>query len=225
MLPPSTQFAKYMTELGVRPDDVLVFYDAVETGFYFSPRAAWTCRHFGHKAVHVLNNFPRYVQEGFPVSTGELSTSPSASQLDYPAQPSDSNVVSFEELSEMINTRQGEYQIIDARPSDRFSGADAGADASSLPSGHMPSAINVPLSSILSPDKLLLPPADLKGLFTKAGVKEHVPTVLSCNSGVTATALDFALHISGLQVETRLYDGSWSEWTRRADEDGMIVKD
>lgn len=218
MLPTSTQFAKYMTELGVRPDDVLVFYDAFEQGIYFSPRAAWTCRHFGHKAVHVLNNFPRYVEEGFPVSTGELSVaSTSTSQPGYPEQPAaTSNVVSFEELRDMINAQdlRGRYQIIDARPSDRFSGT-----------GHMPSAVNVPFSSILGPDKLFLPPAELKELLTKAGVKEHVPTVLSCNSGVTATALDFALRTSGLQVETRLYDGSWSEWAKRANEDGLIVKD
>lgn len=226
MLPTSTQFAKYMTELEITPDDVLVIYDTFETGLYFSPRVAWTCQHFGHSAIHVLNNFPRYVQEGFPVSTGKLSISPnSAHQVGYPDhQLLDPDVISFEELSDIINTQnlRGNYQIIDARPNDQFSGAEDGADAS-LPSGHIPSAVNIPFSSILGPDKVLLPPADLRRLFRTAGVKENIPAVLSCNSGVTAAALDLALRTSGLHVKTKLYDGSWSEWEKRADGEGMIV--
>lgn len=103
-----------------------------------------------------------------------------------------------------------------------FSGSNDGAGAS-LPSGHMPSAINVPFSSILGSDRTLLPPADLKAAFTKAGVMENIPTVLTCNSGVTAAALDLALSTSGLQIKRRLYDGSWSEWAKRAGSHGMIV--
>lgn len=226
MLPTSTQFSRYMTELAIHPRDVLVIYDAFETGLHSSPRVAWMCQHFGHRAVHVLNNFSRYVQDGLPVSHGNFSLlSPipnSLPQVDYPEQQSlDSKVISFEELRDMIVDRnlRARFQIIDARPRDRFFGAGDVADGS-LPSGHMPSAINIPLSSILGPDKTLLSPADLKALFTKAGVKENTPAVLSCNSGVTAAALDLALCASGLQMETRLYDGSWSEWVKRADKEG-----
>ncbi|KAJ6095459.1 thiosulfate sulfurtransferase [Penicillium sp. IBT 16267x] len=228
MLPTSAQFAKYMTELEIRPEDSIVVYDTFETGLHSSPRVAWTCRHFGHKAVHVLNNFSRYVQEGLPVSVGKLSIPPSfAPRADYPEQQSlGSDVISFKEMRDMLNSHdlKGKYQIIDARPSDRFSGRNDGASAS-LPSGHMPYAINVPFSSVLGLDKTLLPPADLQAVFTKAGVKENIPTILSCNSGVTAAALDLALRTSGLQMKTRLYDGSWSEWARRANGQGMIVTD
>ncbi|KAJ5215582.1 thiosulfate sulfurtransferase [Penicillium cinerascens] len=226
MLPTSSQFAKYMTELEIRSDDILVVYDTFETGLHSSPRVAWMCHHFGHKAAHVLNNFSRYVQEGFSVSVGKLSIPPSfGPRVDYPEQQSlGSGVITFEELHDIINIHdlKGEYQIIDARPSDRFSGRNDGPSAS-LPSGHMPSAINVPFSSILGLDKTILPPADLQAVFTKAGVRENIPTFLSCNSGVTAAALDLALRTSGLQVKPRLYDGSWSEWAKRAVDQGMIV--
>ncbi|KAJ5218224.1 Rhodanese-like protein [Penicillium cinerascens] len=228
MLPTSTQFANYLTELEIRPDDVIVVYDTFEIGLHSSPRVAWTCRHFGHNAVHVLDNFSRYVQEGFPVSAGNLSIPSSfAPRVDYPEQkPLGLDVISFEELRDSIMSHDLEqkYQIIDARPSDRFSGSNDGSGAS-LPSGHMPSAINVPFSSILGSDKTLLPPTDLKAVFTKAGVKENIPTVLTCNSGVTAAALDLALSTSGLQIKPRLYDGSWSEWAKRAGDHGMIVTD
>ncbi|KAI1832329.1 hypothetical protein CBS147337_7009 [Penicillium roqueforti] len=229
MLPTSTQFSTYMTELGLHPNDVLVIYDAFETGLHSSPRVAWICQYFGHRAVHVLNNFPRYVYEALPVCHGRLPslalTPHSGPQPGYPVQqPLASKVISFEELRDMIVNPSSEtrFQIIDARPSDRFLGADGDAVASVL-SGHMPSAINVPLSTILGPDKALLPPVDLKALFTKAGVMENIPTVLSCNSGVTAAALDLALRASGFQMETKLYDGSWSEWAKRAHKESLII--
>ena len=229
MLPTSTQFSTYMTEPGIHPSDVLVIYDAFETGLHSSPRVAWICQYFGHRAVHVLNNFPRYVYEALHVRHGRLpplSLTPySGPQPGYPEQqPLDSKVISFEELRDMIVNTSSErrFQIIDARPSDRFLGADGDAVASVL-LGHMPSAINVPLSTMLGPDKALLSPVYLKALFTKAGVLENMPTVLSCNSGVTAAALDLALRASGFQMETRLYDGSWSEWAKRAHGECLII--
>lgn len=218
-----------MTELGIHPSDVLVIYDAFETGLHSSPRVAWICQYFGHRAVYVLNNFPRYVHEALPVSHGKfpaLSLTPySGPPLGYPEQqPLDSKVISFEELRDMIMDTSSErrFQIIDARPSDRFLGAEGDADASAQ-SGHMPFAINVPFSTILGPDKALLSPVDLKAVFTKAGIMENMLTVLSCNSGVTAAALDLALYASGFQMETRLYDGSWSEWVKRAHEERLIT--
>ena len=44
-----------------------------------------------------------------------------------------------------------------------------------------------------------------------AGVDPTAPFVASCGSGVTASSLIFAAHLLGNR-DTRLYDGSWSEW-------------
>ncbi|KAJ5747303.1 Rhodanese-like protein [Penicillium nucicola] len=226
MLPTSTQFAEYMTKLNIRPDDVLVIYDAFETGLYSSPRVAWMCRHFGHQEVYVLNNFPRYVEQGFSCSTGTLSTSISTPRAKYPEQRvlHPDNVIYFNEMRDLIDLsgERENIQILDSRPSSQFSGT-AAIEGTVLPVGHVPFAINVPLSSILGPDKRILPPVEMKAVLFDAGVKDGMPAVLYCNSGVTAAALDLALCISGLRVETRLYDGSWSEWVKRADKQGMTV--
>lgn len=226
MLPIPSQFASYMTELQITPHDVLVIYDPMEPGFYSSPRVAWMCQHFGHKAVHVLNTFPRYVEEGFPVATGKVSEPISAStEVTYPEQAVSTarNIISFEELRHIVAepAQTQKYQIIDSRPSARFSGPPD-TEGSVLPVGHIPSAINVPFSSLLGSDKRVLSPAELTELFNRAGVKGDVPTVLYCNTGVTAAGLDLALSASGLNMGTRLYDGSWSEWSRRAEKDMMV---
>ncbi|CAK96542.1 uncharacterized protein An07g00940 [Aspergillus niger] len=216
MLPSSAQFATYMAERGIRRDDVLVIYDTFETGLRLSPRVAWTCQHFGHKNVHVLNNFANYVKEGFPVASGQMRTpvSSTTSEMD--------EATSIDPDPEADN--KGKFQIIDARPNDLFSGRAAANGASaSVRLGHMPSAINVPFDSVLGLDKTFLPPAELRDQFVKWRGREDVPAVLTCNSGVTAAVVDLALRVAGLNVKTSLYDGSWSEWADRVDEDGLIV--
>ncbi|KKK25950.1 hypothetical protein ARAM_003541 [Aspergillus rambellii] len=227
MLPTPAHFAHCMTGLGIHPTDVLVVYDTLEVGLYSSPRVAWMCRYFGHGTVHVLNNFPSYVEAGHPVAVGPLSTPVPALEA-YPTREprAPTQVISFEELQDFClgKSEQRGYRILDARIPGRFSGAEAEIDPT-LRSGHMPCALNVPFASILSPDKTILPAADLRLLFGKIGVHEAQPLVLTCNSGVTAAALDLALNVAGYKMERRLYDGSWMEWTRRADKDGLILVD
>lgn len=223
MLPSASLFAERMTEMGLQPDDILVVYDALEVGLYSSPRVAWACRYFGHRDVHVLNNFPRYVKEGFPLSSGPLPKLP-RSQPEYPVhQPEPKAVISYDELYSLLASSNSlPYQIIDSRIPGRFSGKDPELNPS-LRSGHMPLALNVPLASILGEDKIILSIEELKSRFEAAGVDGEMPVILTCNSGVTAAALDLALQLSGYAMERRLYDGSWMEWTRRAQDEGMIV--
>lgn len=216
-----------MTELGIRADDILVIYDTIETGFYFSPRVAWIFHHFGHGEVHVLNSFPRYVEQGYEVLEGQKVEALIAGE-NYPERgtPVLNDVIDFGELHGMLSaspkTEGSQYQILDARPESQFSGSGTGAAIT----GHMPSAVNIPLGSLLSDDKSLLPASRLKKLFEAKGVNEATPVILTCNSGTTAAALGLALEASGYQMPKRLYDGSWSEWRdKAAKEEGFIIVD
>lgn len=216
-----------MTELRIRAGDILVIYDTLETGFYFSPRVAWICRHFGHGDVHVLNSFPRYVEEGHEVLEGHKPEVLVAGE-NYPERnpPVLNDVIGFDELhiylSAGTNMDRSQFQILDSRPESQFSGSST----ETAITGHMPSAVNVPLNSLLSADKSLLPASQLKELFEAKGVKEEFPVILTCNSGTTAAALGLALDVSGYHMAKRLYDGSWFEWrVKAAKEEGLIIVD
>ncbi|KAE8370808.1 Rhodanese-like domain-containing protein [Aspergillus caelatus] len=222
MLPTVNHFAHCMGEMGVQPDDILVVYDAVEIGMYSAPRVAWACRLFGHDSVHVLNNFRLYTERGYPVEEGRMWSLP---QTVYPVhEPGANQVIAFEELRNIILHERNNYHIIDARIPGRFSGTQEEADPT-LRSGHMPSAINIPLAAMLDAEsKAFLPLSELKGLFEKAGIDANTPVILTCNSGVTAAALDLSLQVTGYDMERRVYDGSWMEWTRRAESD-LVFRD
>jgi thiosulfate/3-mercaptopyruvate sulfurtransferase len=66
----------------------------------------------------------------------------------------------------------------------------------------------------------------IERVFKEAGVNvsrlKDEPVVLSCGSGVTASALYFALERLGLK-KLAVYDGSWTEYASL--NQGPIVKD
>lgn len=145
----------------------------------------------------------------------------------YPEQkpPIQADVTDFEELHNLILSAgaggERKFQIVDSRPPAQFSGIDAQSGVS----GHMPFALNVPLSSILGPNKQILPAADLKATFEEKGVQNNLPTILSCNTGTTAAAVELALRVSGYDMDKTIYDGSWMEWRERAQKAGLIIVD
>ncbi|KXS09769.1 rhodanese-related sulfurtransferase [Gonapodya prolifera JEL478] len=218
MLPSADEFAKYMAELGVSDEDHVVVYDSV--GMFSSPRVWWMLKVFGHDKVSVLDGgLPKWVNEGRPVMDKEVKISPKF----YKAhKPNTRLFVNYNAVVSHLSNLENTTQIIDARPPARFNG-QALEPRIGLPSGHMPGSINVPGSDLLDPaTNTLLPKEKLAELFKAKGVDLEKPIVTTCGSGVTACALLFALDRIGAK-NVSVYDGSWSEFAARADQDGIKI--
>ncbi|WP_117215410.1 sulfurtransferase [Allorhizocola rhizosphaerae] len=76
--------------------------------------------------------------------------------------------------------------------------------------GHIPGAVNIPLSETVNADGTFKPAPALERLFD--GLLDR-PVIVYCRSGVRAAHTWFALHeIVGVQ-DVRNYDGSWLDYT------------
>jgi thiosulfate/3-mercaptopyruvate sulfurtransferase len=78
----------------------------------------------------------------------------------------------------------------------------------------MPGAANLPWRAILTAEGMLKPDAELRALFSAAGVDIAKPVVTTCGSGISAAILMLALDAIGAR-DIALYDGSWTEWGAR----------
>ncbi|KAF2666553.1 Rhodanese-like protein [Microthyrium microscopicum] len=231
MLPSPEVFAQALGKLGIRRDDSVVVYDSAELGIFSAPRVAWTLRVFGHPEIHILNNFKTWVDQGLPVEKGEPEEK--VSEESYPVPTIDSSMVeSFDELKQRLSEQEGKkegaeaFTVIDARSPGRFDGSDA-EPRPGISSGHMPSAINIPFTDVLSArTKAFLSPEELRVYFECKNVDPKKPIVSSCGTGVTACVIDAALTEAGYPQEGRkVYDGSWTEWAMREEEvKDLIVK-
>jgi thiosulfate/3-mercaptopyruvate sulfurtransferase len=104
--------------------------------------------------------------------------------------------------------------LIDARPEEQYSGS--GSDGSSR-MGHIPGATSLywPRMLLSREDPVLRAPGELRALFAGAGAGPGDLVVAYCHSGVQASYTYFVARYLG--YEARLYDGSFAEWSARAD--------
>lgn len=108
------------------------------------------------------------------------------------------------------NLNKPKIAIVDARTPEFYTGASAGR----MPrAGHIPSAVNVPFSSLAdSANKLKDAPA-LRKMLADAGVKQGDQIVSYCHIGQQATVVYFVAKYLG--YDARLYDGSFEDWSKR----------
>ena len=207
MLPSPEDFASAMGALGVSNDVRVVVYDGA--GLFSAPRLWWMLRIFGHEHVAILDGgLPKWTAEGHPLDLGEAS--PTARTF-VPHFNADA-VVGVTEVRQALDS--GSDQVLDARAAERFLGR-APEPRAGLASGHMPGALNMPMSELIADGRLKEPEA-LKAALADIGVSGDKPVITTCGSGVSAAVITLALARLGRPLG-RLYDGSWTEWGGRPD--------
>ena len=210
MLPPPEAFCQFMHTLGINSRDPIICYD--EGGLMGACRAWWTFRVYGHETVAVLDGgLPAWQAAGLPITTGPTQRPHTSVPFIAKFHP--------ERLAVLATVRaalqQHSAQVIDARSAERFAG-QAPEPRPGLRSGHMPGAINIPFTDVITPQGFLADPTHLQAVFTAAGIDLHRPIITSCGSGVSAAVLLLALDRLGHR-QLALYDGSWAEWAARDD--------
>jgi thiosulfate/3-mercaptopyruvate sulfurtransferase len=199
MLPSADQFGGATERLGIGRNDRIIVYDNSPTRN--AARGWFMFRHFGARQVAILDGgFQKWVAEGRPTESGK----PAPRKARFDATERD-EVVTKDELLAGVG-----LPWLDARGKARFEGTEADPRAG-VAAGHAPGARNLPFGSLYREDGTFKPVEELRRLFAEAGVDPTRPFVASCGSGVTANSLNFAAHLIG-NDETKLYDGSWSEW-------------
>jgi thiosulfate/3-mercaptopyruvate sulfurtransferase len=199
MLPDAATFGAAMRDAGIGRDDRIVVYD--NSPLRTAARGWFMLRHFGAEQVAILDGgFSKWVREGRPVESG----APADRDVRFEAVARPGEVVS---LAEVL---AGAGPIVDARGKPRFEGSEDDPRPG-VASGHIPGAKNVHFASLYNDDGTFKSEAEIRRLFAEAGADPDSAFVASCGSGVTANSLIFAARRLGNR-DTRLYDGSWSEY-------------
>jgi len=108
------------------------------------------------------------------------------------------------------NLHQPGVRILDARDPKVYSGEITRAGT---PPGHIQGAGNVHYDTLLDAQTGKIKPVEeLQSKFRAAGVKPGDRVVTYCFIGQQASALYLVSRYLG--YDTRLYDGSWDEWTK-----------
>lgn len=207
-LPQPEKFASRVRKLGIGDGNRIIIYDGA--GLFSAARVWWMFRAMGHEDVAVLDGgLPKWKSENRALS----DMAPVTRERHYTARL---NNLIVRDLGQMLrNTEAQREQVVDARMPGRFDGSEP-EPREGMRSGHIPGAINIPFTALLSDDKTMKTREELQAIFKEAGVDDGTPVVTSCGSGITAAVIYLGLTIAGHR-HVSLYDGSWSEWGSRDD--------
>jgi thiosulfate/3-mercaptopyruvate sulfurtransferase len=203
-LPSASQFVEVFSKLGVGNDSRVVVYRGKDW-LTQTARVVMTLDAMGLGANTAMldGNLAIWKSEGRAV-TSEVA----AVRIGKLEPCPQSDVVTDLEYVK-ANLHQSGVRILDARDPQVYSGAAARAG---MPGGHIAGAGNVFYNSLLDATGRLKPADQIEAQFRDAGVKAGDRVVTYCFIGQQASALYLASRYLG--YDTRIYDGSWEEWSK-----------
>jgi thiosulfate/3-mercaptopyruvate sulfurtransferase len=199
-MPSADAFGSAMRAAGVSAARPVVAYDGGSS--MAAARAWWLLRYFGHTRVSVLDGgFSGWLADGHAIERDVPPIEPG----DF--VPRAGGMALLDAAGAARVAREG--VLLDARVGERYRGEAEPVDPVA---GHIPGAVNVPVSELLRLEGGLLGSADLRARIQAAGVSDGVEVGAYCGSGVTAALEVLALERAG--YSGALYVGSWSDWIR-----------
>jgi thiosulfate/3-mercaptopyruvate sulfurtransferase len=193
-LPSPQAWAGTLGGLGIGPTDRVVAYD--DMGGAVAARMWWMLQSIGHQNARVLDGgYQAWVSAGLETEAGRNIPDPT----NYPTPEAFTGVVGYEDLEGRT--------VIDVRASERYRGATEPVDPKA---GHIPGAINLPMTGSLDEADRFLDPEALRDRFCDV---DGTP-VIHCGSGVNACHTALAMVVAGMPIPD-IYVGSFSEWARR----------
>ncbi len=197
-MPTPEHFADAMGALGVGDDSRVVLYDNM--GGSWAARVWWMLRWIGFDQAALLDGG----LNAWTAAGGELSTAPvqrTPKSLSVDLRPG--LIADQEEVRESIE--DASIRLIDALPEIHFRGEWTMYDRP----GHIPGAVNVPVTSLFDEAGHFRADGGLASLF---GGGKDVRTITYCGGGIAASADAFALTRLGY-TDVAVYAGSLEEWT------------
>ncbi|MBR7888730.1 sulfurtransferase [Marinomonas sp. A79] len=202
-LPDEAIFSAQIQAWGIDKDSTVIVYDT--SGGAIAGRAWWMMIQQGIN-VRVLNGgLSSWLRAGNALSIEPLEATASTSSIDvtFPWAVSEQAVVE--------NFETDQFQLVDARSSDRFNGENETMDPVA---GHIPGAINRPFSDNLDENDCFKPAEQLHVEWQDWLSGSSDANVFYCGSGVSACHNILALNYAGIEAKL-LYVGSWSQWSKR----------
>ena len=199
-MPTLETFTAAMRSAGVTSSRPVVAYD--DWSSLPASRVWWMLRHLGFRGVRVLDGgIGAWTAAGLPTECGRATPATG----DFSPAPGIGRVLDAGDAKRCAAS----HVLLDARPADRFRGENETIDAVA---GHIPGGISAPALANVDQHGRFLPPDELAARFRRLGASGANSIGTYCGSGIQATHLALALSVAGINDDTDVYIGSWSDW-------------
>jgi len=202
------KFEALLSKSGISNDTTVILYGGNNN--WFATYAFWYFKIYGHNDVRLLDGGRKLWElKGLPLVT-EV---PTRTATRYLAKERDNSIRAFRDE---VVAAIGVKNIVDVRSPAEFSGELAAP--AHLPQeggqikGHIPTAKNIPWSKAANEDGTFKSDAELREIYSAAGVDLTKDTIAYCRIGERSAFSWFVLHELLNVTNVKNYDGSWTEY-------------
>ncbi len=202
------KFEALLSKNGISNDTTVILYGGNNN--WFATYAFWYFKIYGHNDVRLLDGGRKLWElKGLPLVT-EV---PTRTATRYVAKERDNSIRAFRDE---VVAAIGVKNIVDVRSPAEFSGELAAP--AHLPQeggqikGHIPTAKNIPWSKAANEDGTFKTDAELREIYSSAGVDLTKDTIAYCRIGERSAFSWFVLHELLNVTNVKNYDGSWTEY-------------
>jgi thiosulfate/3-mercaptopyruvate sulfurtransferase len=198
--------ATALGRLGVGGGTTVVLYD--DTASLYAARAWWSLRVYGLESARILDGgLAAWTAAGHELSSGSLPPPPAT----FVPHAVPRMRLGTSDVRDLLGSP--DVLLLDARAPAEY----RGFEGNTRRLGHIPGALNVPVSTTTEPGTGTFRPADaLRDLLLRANVTRGRRFVCYDGSGIAAAKLAYVLSLLG-HDDVAVYDGGWAEWGDRLD--------
>lgn len=190
---------------GVTASTPVVVYD--EHSGVRAARGFWFLEYFGHPSVRLLDGgFNAWVASGLPI-TRDAAPPPKS---EWTGSRDERTLATWKDVKNAIGNPDA--VIVDTRTDAEHEGSLIRARRG----GAVPGAVHIEWTRNLGESGEFKSAADLKKMYTDAGVTPDREVITYCQGGYRAANSYLALRLLGYP-RVRMYIGSWKEWGDRED--------
>lgn len=187
--------------LGLDLEKKIVIYADANKGFGEDGWVLWMLRACGFQHLYLVDGgYEALKNEGILTTTNLKKHAPIKLSL---AMSSNGRIRTDELLR-----RKHEVQLVDVREVDEFGGEVKFGEKRG---GHIPGAINIPLSQFFQENGLLKDKETIKALFVEKGIDSNKTVVPYCTGGIRSAFASLLLDMCGFE-NVRNYEGSYYCW-------------
>ncbi|MAZ32222.1 MULTISPECIES: sulfurtransferase [Thalassospira] len=206
-LPPVDVISARIGSLGIDNDKQVVVVPAGQNSSDFgsATRVYWTFKVLGHDAVTILDGGQRaWEAAGKPVSNEAVAPQTVAFNANFRPEL-------LATADDVAKARENGVALVDARPVSQYKGESKSGVVARA--GAIPGAVNISQSEFYNDQQGAFVASDvIEGLVENAGVAKDGAEITYCNTGHWASVAWFGLSEVMGNKNTRMYDGSMTEW-------------
>ncbi|MFC4235072.1 sulfurtransferase [Thalassospira xianhensis] len=206
-LPPIDVISARIGSLGIDNDKQVVVVPAGQNSSDFgsATRVYWTFKVLGHDAVTILDGGQRaWEAAGKPVSSEAVAPQAVAFNANFRPEL-------LATADDVAKARENGVALVDARPVSQYKGESKSGVVARA--GAIPGAVNISQSEFYNDQQGAFVASDvIEGLVENAGVAKDGAEITYCNTGHWASVAWFGLSEVMGNKNTRMYDGSMTEW-------------